>query len=270
MRGERFYYSIASGSSGNCGVYVEGSTAVLIDAGVSFRKMKLGLEGAGLCFGDISGVLITHEHTDHIKGLPMLLKKTELPVFASEGTITALSEKGAAGIRELNVIESGSEFTIGEVTVEPFDTPHDSNESLGFVLESDSFRFGYATDLGFVPKSVMSCLLGCGAVVLESNHDPYMLQTGPYAYPLKRRVAGPGGHLSNPDAAGCASELAEHGTRTFILAHLSTQNNMPELAYRQTASALKGRYGCGVYVAPKGCMEAPVVLKGVMSCSLSG
>ncbi len=270
MREERLYYSIASGSSGNCGVYVDGGTAVLIDSGVSFRKIKLGLEEAGLGFEDISAVLITHEHTDHIKGLPMILKKTDIPVFASGGTINALAEKGTAGCGKLNRIYGGDAFTVGGINVIPFDTPHDAAESLGFVLETERFKFGYATDLGFVPKSVMENLLGSEAVVLESNHDPYMLQMGPYAYPLKRRVAGPGGHLSNPDSAMCAKELVKHGTRTIILAHLSSQNNMPELAYQQVMSALKGKPECAVYVAPKDRMEAPVVLEEVKPCLMSG
>ncbi len=270
MRGERLYYSIASGSSGNCGVYVDGGTAILIDAGVSFRKIKLGIEKVKLGFEDISAVLITHEHTDHIKGLPMLLKKTDIPVFASGGTINALMGKGMADCGKINRIRGEGAFFVGGIRVTPFDTPHDAAESLGFVLKTERFKFGYATDLGFVPQSVIKKLLGSEAVVLESNHDPEMLEMGPYAYPLKRRVAGPGGHLSNPDSAIVAKELVKNGTRTIILAHLSSQNNKPEIAYQQVISALKGKPECAVYVAPKDQMEAPVVLEEAMPCLMSG
>ncbi len=272
MRRGRFYYSIASGSSGNCGVYVEGSTVIVIDLGVSLRKITKGLEYIGLTLQDVTAVLITHEHIDHVKGLPMFLKKAGTPVFASNGTIKALEQKGMIELGLINPMEDGKSFDIEQIGVLPFRTPHDAAESLGFKLESPDFCFGFATDLGFVPRSVKDLLRGCDAAVLESNHDPYLLQLGPYPYNLKERVSGPGGHLSNPDCAVFAADLVRHGARTIILAHLSEQNNMPELALQQVCNSLRGLPACDVRIAPKEYMDATIPLEAVevMSCSLSG
>ena len=148
--------------------------------------------------------------------------------------------------------------------------PHDAAESVGYILEHGSHRFGFATDLGFVPREAAELLRGCETVVLESNHDPHMLQAGPYPYPLKMRVAGPAGHLSNPDCAVFAADLVRHGTRNLVLAHLSEKNNMPALALQQTVSALHGLPDCAVQVAPRERMETPVVFGEEAVCSLSG
>ena len=142
---------------------------------------------------------------------------------------------------------------------------------MGYILENGRHRFGFATDLGFVPQSAAALLRGCETVVLESNHDPHMLQAGPYPYALKQRVAGPNGHLSNPDCAVFAAFLADNGTRKLVLAHLSEKNNMPALALQQTKNALRGREGCTVCVAPRDCMESPVVLgEEGAACLVSG
>ena len=237
---EHYYYSIASGSSGNCGLYMADGTAILIDLGVSLRRITTALKALSLTLEDISAVVLTHEHIDHVKGLPMFLKKAKAPVFATRGT------------------------------AEPFPTPHDAAESTGYIFEHGGSRFGFATDLGFVPRDAAELLRGCEMVVLESNHDPHMLQAGPYPYSLKMRVAGPSGHLSNPDCAVFAADLVKSGTRTLVLAHLSEKNNMPELARQQTLSALRGLPACEVLVAPKEHMEHPVSFGEEKLCSLSG
>ena len=195
---EHFYYSIASGSSGNCGLYVSDGTAVLIDVGVSLRKLTAALAAFDMKPGELDALIITHEHIDHVKGLAMFLKKTEVPVFASRGTAAALTAKEPAFEGRLTAFESGDAFRVGETTVRSFATPHDAADSVGYILENGRHRFGFATDLGFVPQSAAALLRGCETVVLESNHDPHMLQAGPYPYALKQRVAGPNGHLSNP------------------------------------------------------------------------
>jgi len=264
----RYYYSFASGSTGNCGVYVEDGAAVIIDLGISFRRLSQGLKSLGLKTTDIKGALITHEHTDHVKGLKRFLSQTEVPIFASKGTILALERKCGIEPDTLEEVCDGSAFSLGDIRVTPFDTPHDAEESLGFTLESPDFKFGFATDMGFVPGSVKNHLLGCGAVVLESNYDPVMLQMGPYPYPLKQRVSGPGGHLSNPDCALCAAELARNGTDSLILAHLSVHNNMPELALRQTLNAINTFEKCEVHVAPKDSMNSPIKLEEHKPCFL--
>ena len=198
---EHFYYSIASGSSGNCGLYVSDGTAVLIDVGVSLRKLTAALAAFDMKPGELDALIITHEHIDHVKGLAMFLKKTEVPVFVSRGTAAALTAKEPAFEGRLTAFESGDAFRVGETTVRSFATPHDAADSVGYILENGRHRFGFATDLGFVPQSAAALLRGCETVVLESNHDPHMLQAGPYPYALKQRVAGPNGHLSNPDCA---------------------------------------------------------------------
>lgn len=268
---ERFYYSIASGSSGNCGLYMAEGTAILIDLGVSLRKITTALTALGLGLDDLSAVLLTHEHIDHVKGLPMFLKKSRVPVFASRGTAEALEEKEPLCADRLNVFDSGERFWVRDVDVTSFATPHDAAESVGYILEQGGSRFGFATDLGFVPRDAAECLRGCEAVVLESNHDPHMLQVGPYPYPLKMRVAGPAGHLSNPDCAVFAADLVKNGARTIILAHLSEKNNIPVLALQQTKAALRGLPACEVIVAPRERMEQPVAFgEEAVSCSLSG
>ena len=189
----------------------------------------------------------------------------------SRGTAAALTAKEPAFEGRLTVFESGDAFRVGETTVRSFATPHDAADSVGYILENGRHRFGFATDLGFVPQSAAALLRGCETVVLESNHDPHMLQAGPYPYALKQRVAGPNGHLSNPDCAVFAAFLADNGTRKLVLAHLSEKNNMPALALQQTKNALRGREGCTVCVAPRDCMESPVVLgEEETACLVSG
>ena len=175
---EHYYYSIASGSSGNCGLYMADGTAILIDAGVSLRKITTALKALSLTPDDLAAVLVTHEHIDHVKGLPMLLKKAKMPVFATRGTAAAFEEKNPEYADRLNVFDSGERFWVRDVDIIPFPTPHDAAESTGYILEHDGSRFGFATDLGFVPRDAAELLRGCEMVVLESNHDPHMLQAG--------------------------------------------------------------------------------------------
>lgn len=267
---ERYYFSIGSGSSGNSGLYVCGGTAVLIDLGVSVRRITAALRRCGLEIADLSGVLITHEHIDHVKGLATYVKKHRVPLYASCGAAEALMRKMPAVQPILRPFRGGETFPVGGLQVESFLTPHDSPESVGYVLRGKGQAFGYATDLGFMPSSVRSRLTGCDTVVLESNHDLTMLETGPYPYILKQRVAGPRGHLSNADCAACAVELVKSGVKTLILAHLSEENNRPSLALRETELAVDGLGSCRVYVAPKNEMEEPVQLAWEESCSLSG
>lgn len=258
---KRYYYSIASGSSGNCGLYVNGGTAVLFDLGVSVRRLRQALGTLELDVPDLAGVLITHEHIDHVKGLATFVKKYDVPLFATRPTAEALAHKTPCAAGKLHPFFGGESFELGGLSVQSFLTPHDAAESVGYVLRDDRYSLGFATDLGFMPSQVKQKLLGCDAVVLESNHDPVMLQNGPYPWPLKQRVGGAQGHLSNPDCAACATELAQGGTRTLILAHLSEHNNTPLTAYRETRQALDGcGAACDVYIAPKDAMEEPILL----------
>lgn len=258
---ERFYYSIASGSTGNSGLYVAGNTAILIDMGVSVRALRQALARVELDIPDLAAVLITHEHTDHIKGMATFVKKYDVPIYATEETAREIVFKTPLAADKLRPFRGGEQFAIGSFCVRSFLTPHDAAASVGYVVTGAGASFGFATDLGFMPGEIRRLLQGCDTVVLESNHDPYMLQTGPYPWPLKQRVGGAYGHLSNPDCAVCAAFLAKSGTRTLILAHLSEHNNTPVTAFRETRAALDDAgVSCELYVAPKGPMEQPLLL----------
>ncbi len=265
---ERYFYSIGSGSSGNSGFYVCGETVILIDLGVSVRRITAALRRYGFEISDLAGVLVTHEHHDHIKGLATFARRHKAPIYASRGAAEAMIRKVPAVEGLLRPFWGGETFSVGGLQVESFLTPHDSPESVGYVIRGDGKSFGYATDLGFMPSAVRAKLTGCDAVVLESNHDLTMLENGPYPYILKQRVAGPRGHLSNVDCAACAMELVKTGTKTLILAHLSGENNTPEIARQETENALSSLGGCTVVVAPRDEMEEPVWLSEAGQCSL--
>ncbi len=253
------YYSIASGSSGNCGLYIAGNTRILIDLGVSVRRLTAALRRLGLTIEMLDAVLLTHEHIDHVKGLATFAKRHTVPVYATKGTAEALLTKNPDAKKLLRPYWGGETFTIGTVDVQSFLTPHDAAESVGYILRTHRHTFGFATDLGFVPSAVEKLLVDCDAVVLESNHDLDMLRMGPYPWSLKQRVGGSHGHLSNPDCAACAVKLAEHGVHTILLAHLSEHNNTPVTALRETRAALDAAgLACEVYVAPKDEMEQPI------------
>lgn len=158
---EHYYYSIASGSSGNCGLYMADGTAILIDLGVSLRRITTALKALSLTLEDISAVVLTHEHIDHVKGLPMFLKKAKAPVFATRGTAEAFEEKNPEYADRLNIFDSGERFWVRDVDVVPFPTPHDAAESTGYIFEHGGSRFGFATDLGFVPRDAAELLRGC-------------------------------------------------------------------------------------------------------------
>lgn len=257
-----YYFSIASGSSGNCGLFVDGNTRILIDLGVSVRRLSAALRRVGLTIDMLDAVLLTHEHIDHVKGLATFVKRHDVPIYATRGTAAALTAKNPDAGRLLRPYWGGEAFAVGGVDVQSFLTPHDAAESVGYILHMQDFSFGFATDLGFVPEAVKKQLMGCGAVVLESNHDVDMLRDGPYPWPLKQRVAGSQGHLSNPDCAACAIALAQSGTETIILAHLSEHNNTPLTALRETQRALDAAgQACEVFVAPKEEMEHPIALR---------
>lgn len=253
-----FYYGIASGSKGNSGLYVADDTCILIDMGISYRKLTEAMRRIDMQPSDIDAVLLTHEHSDHIKGLPQLFKRNRTRFFASAGTRREVIRKHPDLAEAFVCFDDTYRMHVGDTYISAFETPHDAEHCLGFILETDAHRFGYATDLGFIPTEVMQMLSGCESVVLESNHDPNMLQVGPYPYILKQRIAGASGHLSNPDCAAGAVKLAQTGTKNFILSHLSETNNMPELALQQTKLALRAFPDCRVYVAPVFHMDEPI------------
>lgn len=240
--------TFASGSSGNCTLVSENGCHILIDAGISMRRIKQNLAAFSLTVSDISAILITHEHSDHISGCAMLSKYFDTPILAPK-TVASRLHYSIAGIdRVLSIIPVGEKFSCGAFSVTAFPTPHDADESVGYRLEGDSV-FALATDMGCVTPEIREGLFGADAVVIESNHDVDMLSSGPYTYALKRRILSRNGHLSNDDCAILAGELAEKGTKYIILGHLSRENNTPDKAFSTVAAALRGS-GAQLFTAP--------------------
>lgn len=222
-----------SGSSGNA-IYVGCDDAqVLVDAGMSGTRVIQELLAVGVDPRRLNAILVTHEHADHIKGIGILSRKFDLPVFATEGTWQGMYPKlGPISERNRVIIEPGQDFFIGSIDVTPFAIPHDAAEPVGYTFEADGAKLAIATDLGCVRDGWLRHVLGADAVILESNYDPDMLSAGPYPFALKTRIRSRHGHLSNDDAGHVATELVRQGTRQIVLGHLSKENNFPELAMR--------------------------------------
>lgn len=227
-----------SSSKGNSIFVSGGGTSLLIDAGVSYRRLCRALSERDIEPESISAVLITHEHSDHIMGLSVLLSKLDIPVYASPETLSYIlkSEKIPPGS---TFIECTGPFCVGDISVTPFDTPHDAVHSLGYRLDMpDQRRIAVATDLGHVSDTVEEHLRGCDLVMLESNYDMRMLECSTYPYYLKRRIRSGTGHLSNDDCSAELMSLVKNGSAYFVLGHLSEQNNLPEIAYETSKSCL--------------------------------
>lgn len=228
-----------SGSSGNA-VYVGcGNTHLLVDAGMSGTRVVRELEKIGVRPGELSAILVTHEHVDHVRGVGILSRKYHLPVYATAGSWMGMEERIGPVEGSLSCLMTPEQdFYLGDLNVMPFATPHDANEPVGLCFERDGARFAIATDLGCVKKGWMNHVRGADAVLLESNYDPDMLKAGSYPYDLKRRILSSRGHLCNDDAGACALELVNAGTRQIVLGHLSRENNFPQLARRCCEDAL--------------------------------
>lgn len=227
------FCSLFSSSSGNATFLGSSKTGILIDAGVSAKRIKDALISREIDPRSISAIFVTHEHSDHIKGIRVLASSFNIPVYATAGTLRGLEEAGILNgkfpVCELS--ENGDE--IGDLLIKSFKTPHDSLESCGFRIEfPDGRKAAVATDIGCVTNEMLGGVFGCDLVMLESNHDVGMLQNGPYPYYLKRRILSDRGHLSNENCAAVARDLVERGTARLFLGHLSTENNVPQLAFQ--------------------------------------
>lgn len=240
----------ASSSSGNCLMLSDGCTNILIDAGISMRRVVNALAQSSLTMDQIGGVLITHEHSDHISGLKMLLKHYNIEVYAPR--TVAFHLRGILPEIEgrLHIIPVGQEFQISTLSVRAFHTSHDTDESVGYRITGRGGTFAIATDTGCVTEEIVSGLSGADAVLLESNHDEEMLRYGPYPVYLKRRILSERGHLSNPCCASLAKRLVTEGTGKIILGHLSRTNNSPRCAFETSEAALCG-LGAELYCAPE-------------------
>jgi phosphoribosyl 1,2-cyclic phosphodiesterase len=235
------FASIGSGSKGNCLVAEVGSTRVLLDCGLSPRETEKRLARLGLAPADLAGILITHEHDDHAGQAYPFAAQHKLPVWLTYGTQLALTEAGKPpGNVETRTIHGREAFAIDALEVRPYTVPHDAREPVQFVLSDGAFRLGVLTDIGASTAHVESTLSGCDALVLETNHDLDLLWGGDYPKWLKRRISGPFGHLSNGDSGKLLAALDRSKLKHVIAAHLSHQNNRPDLA----RAALAGAMGC--------------------------
>ena len=241
--------TLASGSSGNCLLVRGGGTSVLVDAGISCRRIVNALRELGVEPGELAGVLITHEHADHIAGLATLTKQYRLPVYASRGTGWELCRRIAFVEEVLRPFEPGEAFQAGALEAASFPTPHDAAQSVGYVLSHGEKRAAVATDLGHVTPEVAQAVRGADLLVCEANHDVEWLQSGPYPYPLKARILGDRGHLSNEAGAELAWTAVESGARTVVLAHLSHENNTPARALEVVGGILARRGAAAVLEA---------------------
>jgi phosphoribosyl 1,2-cyclic phosphodiesterase len=222
---------LASGSKGNSVVLEGCGGSILIDAGLSAKELLLRMSRAGLDPEQLLSILVTHEHGDHIRGLDVLCRKLDLPVYATEGTLADFLNHRRTSQKPLKsrVCRYREEFAVGDFSIGPFATSHDAAEPCGFIIREGDCRIGYCTDTGVVTPGMMELLRPCDGIILESNHCPDMLANGPYPESLKRRIRSKRGHLSNPDAAACLREFGKD-VPEVILAHLSEMNNTPDKA----------------------------------------
>ena len=238
--------TLYSGSSGNAAYLETPGARILIDAGKCTRTLLSSLRSIGVDVDTLDAIFITHDHTDHVAALEVLCKKHRIPVHILYRSALRFKDTQPEALCACLRIHAAAPYTetVGDVTVTSFATPHDSRASVGYRFEffdgEQTVRVGYATDIGYITEEIRTGLFGCDAVVLESNHDVDMLMDGPYPYDLKLRIRSRRGHLSNRDCADFASELAERGTKHFLLAHLSEENNYPDLAYDETHATLAG------------------------------
>jgi len=236
------FCSLFSGSSGNAIFIGTEKTKILIDAGVSKKKIVQALKSIGEEPGELNAVLVSHEHNDHIRGVGFLSRGFDVPVYANEGTWMSMESK-LGGIRTYNrrTFDTGKGFEIYDLFIHPFEIPHDASDPVGFNIYAGGKKITIATDIGHMTRTLLSNLMESDLLFLESNHDVDMLMVGPYPWSLKQRIMGKKGHLSNEMAGKVIAYLAEKGMRNFIIGHLSKVNNFPELAYRTVYNELASK-----------------------------
>lgn len=226
--------SIASGSSGNC-IYVgSDNTHLLVDTGISKKKIDAGLKELDIKGEELDGILITHEHSDHIQGLGVFSRKYEVPIYATPGTIEGIENYAPLGRMPeglLHPIHTDESFILGDITIDPFRISHDAKEPSGYRMNCCGKSVAVATDLGIYDEYTVSKLKSLDAVLLEANHDIHMLEVGSYPYYLKRRVMGDKGHLSNELSGRLLCDILHDNLKHIVLGHLSKENNYESLAY---------------------------------------
>lgn len=233
------FQSLLSSSSGNSTYVTDDSTHILIDCGAPLRYIEKCLLRLGVAPDSLSGIFITHAHHDHVSSAGTLSKKYNIPVFATKETFS-LSGRYLSSInrKSAKIISSGDDIIIGDMVVHTFTIPHDVSGAVSYTIRDKESKFGIATDSGFISDEIIENLSGCESVIVEANHNVEMLMNGPYPYPLKRRILSDTGHLSNELCGNLCVKLANLGTKSFWLGHLSEKNNIPEIAYKEVHKIL--------------------------------
>lgn len=230
---------LGSGSKGNSYILREGKTLILIDTGFSSREIQKRMKKISIHPRDISAILITHEHWDHIRGLENFIKYFPVPIYLSKGTLNSISFPLDT---EINIIEGGKDFQIENITISPFSVPHDASEPMGFTFSNGRKKIGFASDLGKVTFLVLEKLKNTNLVALETNHDEELLKNGPYPLNLKVRIKSAFGHLSNRDAANALKEIISEDLKYILPIHLSEVNNNPNLVKYYMEEILRVNY----------------------------
>lgn len=245
------FQSLLSSSSGNSTYLTDDTTHILIDCGAPIRYIEKCLARLNVSPAHLSGVFVTHAHSDHVAAAGSLAKKYNLPIFATEETFS-LSGRYLSNInrKSAKIISAGDDVIIGDMVVHVFSIPHDVSGAVSYTVRDRESKFGIATDSGHISKEIIESLAGCESVIVEANHDVDMLMSGPYPYPLKKRILSDSGHLSNTLCGELCVNLAGLGTKSFWLGHLSEKNNLPNIAYKEVHKILtENGYNVGIDVA---------------------
>ena len=246
MRTKMQLCTIASGSSGNAAMVRTESTVVLADCGVSCKRITEGLKEKGVEPEKLSGIFITHEHSDHIKGLRVFLKKYHVPVFSTAGTIDEILRNPAMNECDkglFNIVRQEEKLTIGDITATCFDIPHDAAEPVGWCFVKDDKKVSVCTDIGIATDTIREHIAGSDAMVIEANHDVRMLEAGSYPYERKCRILGDRGHLSNENSGKLISEIWKENMKYVFLGHLSKENNLPQIALAAVENEMAKEHG---------------------------
>lgn len=255
--------TIASGSSGNCSVIATDNTTLLVDAGISKKKIEEGLRCADIDIRNVDGILITHEHIDHVKSLGVLSRSYEIPIYATAATcrqLTYMSKQlGDFDFELFSAVDVDKSFDIGDINITPHAIWHDAADPVCYTFKNGATKLGIATDMGDFDDYIVEALSDSDALLIEANHDIRMLQVGPYPYITKQRIMGRRGHLSNESSGRLIRRLLNNHIRCIMLGHLSDKNNYPELAYLTVKNELLGNgfsdemEDFGLTVAPREC-----------------
>lgn len=240
------FCSLSSGSSGNCQYIETDKIKVLVDAGLSGRRIESLLSSIGVSIKDIDCILVTHEHIDHVKGIGVISRKYDIPIYANEKTWVCMSNLiGEIQEKNIKIIQSNESFQLKDLGIHPFSIFHDAADPVGYCFYHKNIKISIMTDTGWVNDNMKKAIEGSNLYVIESNHDLKMLKEGKYPWYLKKRILSTRGHLSNVDAGRVLSEVIKGNKETVLLAHLSKENNIPSLAYETVSKYIKE---CGLDV----------------------